>query len=79
MPRWARVLLTTLAAGFGGWAGLVTVGGGAAGIAWIFLFGDDPWPPWSQWLIMGVALVGMLAGAAGLGLAAWRASGNKRD
>lgn len=79
MPRWVRILLTALAAGFGGWAGLMMVGGGAAGIAWIFLFGDDPWPRWGEWLIVGAATVGMIGGAILLGLAAWRSTGNKWD
>lgn len=79
MPRWVRIILTLLAAGFGGWAGLMTLGGGAAGFAWIFLFGDDPWPKWGEWLIVAIALAGGLAGAGLLGLAAWRATGNKWD
>ncbi|WP_037502479.1 hypothetical protein [Sphingomonas jaspsi] len=79
MPRWLRILLTALAAGIGGWAGLITFGGGAAGVAWLFLFGDDPWPQWGEWLILAVAFAGAVAGAAGLGLAAWRATGNKWD
>lgn len=79
MSRWLRILLTLLAAAFGGWAGLMMLGGGAAGVAWIFLFGDDPWPQWGEWLILVFALVGMAGGAALLGLAAWRATGNKWD
>jgi len=73
MPRWVRILLTVLAAMIGGYAGLIIVGGGAAGVAWIFLFGDDPWPRWSEIAIPLVALAGAIAGAASFGLAAWRA------
>ena len=79
MPRWVRILVTIAAAGVGGYAGLVVVGGGAAGIAWLFLFGDDPWPRWSEIAIPLVALAGIVAGAAMLGLAAWRATGNYRS
>ena len=79
MPRWVRILVTTAAAGVGGYAGLIVVGGGAAGIAWLFLFGDDPWPRWSEIVIPLVALAGVVAGAAMLGLAAWRATGNYRS
>lgn len=79
MARWLRVLLTLLAAGLGGWGGLMTVGGAAAGIGWIFLFGDDPWPRWGEWMIVACAIAGMIGGAALLGLAAWRATGNKWD
>lgn len=79
MPRRARILLTILAAIIGCWAGLMTIGGGAAGIAWIFLFGDDPWPRWSEIVIPLVALAGAVGGAAVLGVAAWRATGNHRS
>ena len=75
MPRWARLVLTILAALIGGWVGLIMIGGGAAGLAWIFLFGDDPWPKWSEIVIPLVALAGCLAGAFALGLAAWRSTG----
>ena len=80
MPRWARIVLTVIAAVIGGWAGLIVVGGGAAGIAWIFLFGDDPWPRWSEIAIPLVALAGAV-GRSGdaLGLAAWRATGKIRS
>jgi hypothetical protein len=57
----------------------MTIGGGAAGIAWIFLFGDDPWPRWSEIVIPLVALAGAVGGAAVLGVAAWRATGNDRS
>ena len=78
MSHWARIVLTVLAALIGGWGGLIAIGGGAAGIAWIFLFGDDPWPKWSEIVIPLVALAGAVAGAASFGLAAWRATGNSR-
>lgn len=79
MPRWLRILLTGLAAIFGGYAGLMTIGGTAAGIAWLFLFGDNVWPKWSEPAIVGVAALGAIGGAVLLGLAAWRATGNKWD
>lgn len=76
MPRWLRILLTALAAAIGGWAGMIAIGGGAAGVAWIFLFGDDPWPAWSEPVIVLIALAGAVAGAVATGVAAWRANGN---
>ena len=72
MPRWARILLTIVAAGIGVYGGLIVVGGGATGIAWLFLFGDDPWPNWSGIVIPLVGLVGAVFGAISFGLAAWR-------
>ena len=75
MSRWTRIVLTALAAMIGGYVGMIVVGGGAAGFAWIFLFGDDPWPRWSEIVIPLVALVGAAAGAWILGLAVWRTTG----
>ena len=79
MSRWVRIVLTAIAAVIGGYAGLIAIGGGAAGIAWIFLFGDDPWPRWSEIVIPLVALAGAIVGAVGLGLAAWRSTGKDRS
>ena len=79
MSRWSRIVLTALAAMIGGYAGLILVGGGAAGAAWIFVFGDDPWPKWSEIVIPLVALAGALAGAFSFGLSAWRATGKSRS
>ena len=77
MPRGLRLVLTFFAAAIGGWAGLMMVGGGAAGVAWIFVFGDDPWPRWGEAAIVIFACVGMIGGAVMLGRAAWRATGNQ--
>ena len=74
-----RIVLTILAALIGGYAGLIVVGGGAAGIAWLYLFGDNPWPRWSEIVIPLVALAGAIAGAALFGLAAWRSTGKYRS
>jgi hypothetical protein len=75
MSRWARIILTALAAMIGGWGGMIVVGGGADGIAWIFQFGDDPSPHWCEIAIPLVALAGAIAGALILGLATWRSTG----
>lgn len=79
MPRWLCIVLTILAALVGGYVGLIVVGGGAAGIAWLYLFGDDPWPRWSEIAIPLVALAGSVAGAVALGLATWRSTGKYRS
>lgn len=78
MPRWLRIILTALAAAIGACAGLMATGGAAAGVAWIFLFGDDPWPAWSEPVIMFVALAGAVLGASILGFGMWRAGGTFR-
>ena len=59
------VLLALIAAG-------VTMAG-AAGVLWIFVFGDDPWPRHSDFIL---GAVGLMAGVPVLGAAltmAWRA------
>lgn len=69
----SRTLMT--AAGFL-WGLVLGVGAGllavaiAAGVAWLFLFGDDPWPWWAEWAILGFGLaVGLIVFLTCLALA----------
>lgn len=39
-----------------GIAAAVLAMGIAAGFAWIFMFGDDPWPEWANWAIVGFGI-----------------------
>jgi len=40
-----------------------------AGISWLFLFGDDPWPAQAEWVLVGTSLAAGLATlCAGLGI-----------
>jgi len=58
-----------------GIAGGFYAGGLAAGVAWLFLFGDDPWPDWGESAILGVAVSAGLAifgGCIALGWATGR-------
>ncbi|MBE9554729.1 MAG: hypothetical protein IMF05_14795 [Proteobacteria bacterium] len=58
-----------------GIAGGIYAGGIAAGFAWLFLFGDDSWPGWSEAAIMGVAVaagLAILVGCTALGWAVGR-------
>ena len=75
MARWVRLLLSPVAGVAGFFAGVMTFGGAAAGAAWIFLFGDDPWPAWSGPAIMLVAVGGGLLWGLGIGMTVWRATG----
>jgi membrane protein YdbS with pleckstrin-like domain len=72
MAPWLRYLLTLMASGLGFMAGLIGCGAFAAGIGWIFLFGDDPWPSWSDAAIIAAALIGGVVVGAAVGLASWR-------
>jgi hypothetical protein len=71
---WLRILLTAIGAMAGAYCGLIVVGGGAAGIAWLYLFGDDPWPAWSEIVIPLIALAGAVAGGWMAGVATWRST-----
>ena len=56
-----------------GAAGGIYAGGIAAGFAWLFLFGDDTWPDWSEPAIAGVAMAAGLAILAGCSVLGWAA------
>lgn len=49
------------------WGLLLGIGAGlfaaalAAGVAWLFVFGDDLWPWWAEWAILGVGVAVGLA------------------
>lgn len=58
-----------------GIAGGFYAGGVAAGVAWLFLFGDDSWPGWGEAAILGVAVAAgfaIFAGCIALGWATGR-------
>lgn len=60
----SRALMTAAGALWGLLLGLgaaLLAAGFAAGVAWLFLFGDDTWPWWAEWAILGVGLVAGLA------------------
>jgi hypothetical protein len=42
----------------------LAVAAASAGAAWLFIFGDDPWPPVAQWFILLPAIGGGLVAAA---------------
>ena len=49
------------------WGFLLGIGAGllaaafAAGVAWLFVFGDGPWPWWAEWAILGTGIAVGLA------------------
>jgi hypothetical protein len=57
----------------------LAVAAASAGAAWLFIFGDDPWPPVAQWFILLSAIGGGLVAAAaalwsGYQLSRWKQS-----
>lgn len=43
-----------------------------AAVAWLFVFGDDPWPGWSDTVIAGVGYAVALAATITGGIIGWR-------
>lgn len=56
--RWAGGLIGLIA---GAIAAIFAVGA-TAGFLWLFVFGDNPWPSWSGWILGAVGLAVLLAG-----------------
>lgn len=63
MNRWLALAIAIIGGAIAGYAVLIAVGGAVAGFLWLYVFGDDPWPAWSDY-VLGAAII------AG-GLAAW--------
>lgn len=63
MNRWLAMALSIVGGAFLGYAILILVFGAVAGFLWIYVFGDDPWPAWSDYVLGAAIVIG--------GLAAW--------
>jgi hypothetical protein len=50
------MLIAILGGAIAGYAMLLAVGGAIFGFLWIYVFGDDPWPKWSDY-VLGAAIV----------------------
>ena len=58
-----RVLVATIAAIVCWIVMFIGLFAGCAGVAWIFVFGDNPWPAWSNTVLILVPAAGALIGA----------------
>lgn len=73
MNRWLAGFLAIVGGGIAAYVLLLFVGGGILGLLWIFVYGDDPWPAWTNRLL-GPLLFGLAAIAwAWLGWRIWKA------
>lgn len=63
MSRWLALLLAIVGGAALGYALLLVVGGAILGFLWLYVFGDDPWPRWSDYVLGAAIVVG--------GIAAW--------
>ena len=61
-----RILIAILAATIGGIAMFISLFAACAGFAWIFVFGDNPWPSWSSAVLILIPAAGALIGAISL-------------
>ena len=61
-----RILIAIIAATIGGIAMFIGLFAACAGFAWIFVFGDNPWPVWSDAVLILVPAAGALIGAVSL-------------
>ena len=58
-----RALIAILAATIGGIAMFIGLFAACAGFAWIFVFGDNPWPSWSSAVLILIPAAGAMIGA----------------
>ena len=61
--RTLYVLVGLVLGGFAGLAVMIQVFALAAGVSWLYLFGDDPWPAHAEWVLLGSSLMAGLARA----------------
>ena len=67
MNRWLALLLAIVGGAIGAYFVTLFTAGALLGILWLYVFGDDPWPAWTNY-VLGTAII-----AAGLFLWAWLA------
>ena len=72
MNRWLALAIAIVGGAIAGYAVLIAVGGAVAGFLWLYVFGDDPWPAWSDYLLGAAIVGGGLAAWTYCGRAIWR-------
>ena len=58
MSRRLALLLSVVGGAVVGYILLLAVGGGVLGFLWLYVFGDDPWPEWSDYVVGGAIVIG---------------------
>ena len=56
MSRWLALLLSIIGGAIIAYCLLLAIGGAVLGFLWLYVFGDDPWPAWSDY-VLGSAIV----------------------
>ena len=67
MSHWLALLLSIIGGAIIAYCLLLVVGGAVLGFLWLYVFGDDPWPAWSNYVLGAAIVIG--------GLVAWIAGG----
>ena len=66
MNRWLALLLSIIGGAIIAYFLVLAIGGAVLGFLWLYVFGDDPWPAWSNYVIGTAIVIG--------GLFAWVAA-----
>ena len=54
-------LLAIVGGAIGAFAVAIGAGGALLGFLWLFVFGDDPWPPWAETVLnLAIPIAGLL-------------------
>ena len=72
MNRWLALAISIIGGAILGYALLLIVGGGILGLLWLYVFGDDPWPKWSDYVLGAAIVIGGLVAWAWCGRMIWR-------
>ena len=78
MSRWLRLFLAVAIGAVIAAPVAIGVGAGLAGMLWIFVFGDNPWPTWVDPAFMTLLTIFALAIWAGLARVIWLQLGARR-
>lgn len=76
MSRWLALLIAIIGGAVLGYVMLLLVAGGVLGVLWLYVFGDDPWPAWSDYVLGGAIVAGGLAAWAVCSWMIWRRLNN---
>lgn len=72
MRRWLALLLSVVVGAVLAYALTLAVAGAMLGILWLYVFGDDPWPAWSDVLINSAIVIGGFASWAFCSWTLWK-------
>jgi hypothetical protein len=72
VKRVTALLISIIGGAILGYALFLLVAGAVLGFLWLYVFGDDPWPKWSETVLGAAIIVGGCACWAYCALKIWR-------